>query len=143
MEPPAHSIARTTFAVLVASVVAGLAAGTGGCVSPPPTAEAFERDTLRFVRDGQTTREEVLLKMGTPTGQFEGDRILTYRLAPSGNLSGYDVYARELMQPPGRAQNYAPVDFSLVLVFGPDGVLRRHSVVPLKNAPDLANAGTL
>jgi hypothetical protein len=34
---------------------------------------------LQFIKDGVTTREEVSLALGVPSGQLEGDRILMYQ----------------------------------------------------------------
>ncbi len=43
-------------------------------------ADAKERELLAFLVDGKTRKEEVLTRLGLPTGTFEGERILTYRM---------------------------------------------------------------
>jgi hypothetical protein len=83
---------------------------------------------LAFLSDGKTTREEVLLRLGTPSAQLEGERILTY--AFSRNAAGA---WRPATRSWGRAQE-APIFTddqisSLVLVFAADGRLVRHSLV--------------
>src|SRR5690349_11868030 len=52
-----------------------------GCAQQkPPTTAELQAGWLSFVRDGQTAREQVVLRLGTPTAEFENQRILTYRL---------------------------------------------------------------
>ncbi len=106
----------------------GLAFGSG-CADPAVMQEktrAFESGLLSSIQDGQTTRQEVLLRYGTPSASFEGGRIFTFDFLvdyPSGEwrrvesslLSGWQ-YIR------GSSS-------SLVLVFGPDDRLVRHSLV--------------
>lgn len=85
---------------------------------------------LAFLVEGTTTREDVLLHLGTPNAHFEGERILTYafRQAPSGE------WIRDARSAGGRGE---PPEYhrlnggihSLVLVFGTDGRLLRHSLV--------------
>lgn len=59
---------------------------TGGCINTHPvviqkaTLQMLANSDLGFLRTGITTREEVLLKMGHPSGDFENGRILTYQL---------------------------------------------------------------
>src|SRR5512145_2737787 len=63
----------------------GLIAFTGmvaGCATPriqPADPEIFMNSELAFIKDGITTREEVCLKLGVPTAQLEGDRILMFQ----------------------------------------------------------------
>jgi len=90
----------------------------------------FKTELLGFIQDGITTREEVVLKLGIPSAQFEGEKILTYQLrvdqegrwhlvAPQINVTtGLRVWGKKTS--------------SLVLVFGGDGVLRKHSLVETK-----------
>ena len=84
--------------------------------------------SVAFLSDGKTTREEVLLRLGTPSAHLEGERVLTY--AFSRNAAG-------AWGPAGRRWGHAqkmpvfsdhPIS-SLVLVFAADGRLVRHSLV--------------
>lgn len=123
------------------ALLLGLLLGLG-CVDPVAEAErfkTFEATTLGFLQDGRTTREEVVLKLGHPLGTFEGGRILTYEFArgPRGEwvpAASLGVGAWQLGVPPWPC--------SLVLVFGPDGVLARHSLVRGPQAPPAPPAGS-
>jgi len=111
-----------------------------GCADPAVAIEkfrAFEADTLSFLRDGQTTRPEILLKFGTPASKFEGDRILTYdfvrdqsgewRRVGSTTTSDWRFYV-------------LPGTCSLVLVFSPEGILAKHTLVKDREVPPPAPA---
>lgn len=96
-----------------------------GCVTPAPL--KGRADLLAFLADGRTPRQEVLLALGQPSGRFEGERILTYRLAYEPRNQGYWVVEREV-QPTGWPTWYV-AKYSLVLVFDASGILQRHSLV--------------
>lgn len=84
---------------------------------------------LAFLEDGRTTREEVLWRLGTPNAHFEGERILTYALSklPDGRWA-----RRGRQQALAWGPAYLHPTESLVLFFGPDGRLLRHSLVVAK-----------
>lgn len=102
-----------------------------GC-APPQLRQAapaeLRQEWLAFLCDGKTTREEVLLRLGTPSAHLEGERILTY--AYSRNGEGAWAPAGRIW---GRAQKLPvysdPRVSSLVLVFAADGRLVRHGLV--------------
>jgi hypothetical protein len=74
-------------------------------VQDPQVASA---SMLSFIRDGVTTREEIRTKLNLePTTRFEKGRIEIYKVK---------------LNPP---ENIC----SLVLVFGPNGILTKHSIV--------------
>ena len=102
------------------------------CSAPaltPVKPEESHTGILAFLKEGRTTREETLLRLGTPDGRFEGERILTYTFK-----KGPDGWLRE-----GRAWNEPKKRFeytgrsgfpcNLVLVFGAEGVLARSTMV--------------
>lgn len=97
-----------------------------GCrTPPPPTAQQLEQGPLAFLHDGQTTRADVLVKLGPPNAQYEGKRIFSYRVIA-------DAAGMHLI-PNGRANqantsSSSKAEYSLVLVFE-GNVLSRHSVV--------------
>ena len=95
-----------------------------GCVTGPPRGRA---DLLNFLADGKTTKEEVLVQLGQPSGKFEQEKILTYQLVYESGNNGYYVVERE------SSWNNEPVwlntQYSLVLVFDGQNILRRHSLV--------------
>ena len=101
-----------------------------GCATPklqPADPQLLFKSELAFIRDGATTREALLLKLGTPSGQFERDRILTYLLRVDKD-GKWHLIAPQINTTTG-LREWRPETYSLVLVFGADGVLRKHSLV--------------
>lgn len=103
-----------------------------GCTSTPRLSATADRSLfgaseISFIREGETTREQVLLKLGNPASRFEGERILVYQV---GFESGGKVhlYAPRILTPSG-LQDWPAGTYSLVLVFRDDGVLRTYSLV--------------
>jgi len=101
-----------------------LIAGLAGCATTPVKGRA---DLLEFLADGTTTRETVVLRLGQPSGRFEHERILTYRLGYDENTKHYWLVERE--NDPAGWPTWVLARYSLVLVFDEQGVLRRHSQV--------------
>jgi hypothetical protein len=87
------------------------------------TAPVGRRDLLDFLDDGATLREDVHLHLGEPSARYEGSRIYAYRLAK--DEAGYVIV--------GRRDNWAGVQYNLMLVFDGGGVLRRHSLVEVRS----------
>ncbi len=81
-------------------------------------------DLLDFLADGATRREEVVARLGEPTRCLHAREICTYRV-------GHDEAGQYVKLEVGGA-NWMDTDGSLVLVFDADGVLRRHSVVRVR-----------
>ena len=96
-----------------------------GCATTAPL--KGRADLLDFLADGKTTREEVALKLGQPSGKFERENILTYRLGFEPKNKGYYVVEREAH--PEGWPTWLRAKYSLVLVFDETGVLRKHSLV--------------
>jgi len=95
----------------------------GGCaMAPVPTGSA---GLLDFLLEGKTTKTEAILKLGQPSGRFEDEKILTYRLGQDDG--GYYLVEREA--PQNGWPTWTAIKFSLVLVFDEAGVLREHSLV--------------
>lgn len=86
------------------------------------TTPVGNKNLLDFLNDGVTRREDVHLKLGEPSAQYESSRILAYRLAK--DEGGYVLV--------GRRDDWHGVRYNLILVFDADGVLRRHSVVEVR-----------
>ncbi len=59
-----------------------LAALLQGCITPVHL--PADPHLLDFLKDGQTTKEVVVLKLGQPSAMLESGRILTYRLGEEG-----------------------------------------------------------
>ena len=97
---------------LVCLVTVGLAA----CAAP---VSRGQKGLIDFIRDGVTTRQEVLARLGEPGATYEADRILTYRL---GRDQGGDYLFRN-------KSDWFGVCSNLVLVLDDHGILRKHSLV--------------
>ena len=84
-------------------------------------------DLLNFLADGKTTRTEAIITLGQPSGRFESEKILTYRLGFEPRNSGYYVVERE--NTTNGWPTWTEAKFSLVLVFDDAGILQKHSLV--------------
>jgi hypothetical protein len=91
-----------------------------GCATAP--IPGASRDLVGFLDPGRTTREEVVLKLGQPSGAFEQERIITYRLGQD-DKQGYFIVSQKATMP------WQSVRYSLVLVFDEKGVLLRKNMV--------------
>lgn len=104
---------------------------TTGCATPklqPADPKLlFKSDLLDFVQDGVTTREEVVLKLGIPSAQIEGEKILMYQLKADKDGKWHLVAPR--WSATSGLRTWSDGTMSLVLVFGENGVLRKHSLV--------------
>ena len=98
-----------------------------GCASQQQTPQQWEQSALAFLSDGATTREQILLKLGEPTGRFENDRILTYRIA---RRDPDEIRVIPRSTDVG-APSYPGIDYTLVLVFN-GSTLAKHSLVPVR-----------
>lgn len=106
-----------------------LCAGCGATPRLVPMTDRswFEKSELGFIRAGETTREEILVRLGNPAGRFENDRILTYLVGFEADGKAH-VYAPRTLGAPYNP-DWDPKVYSLVLVFQPDGVLLKRSLV--------------
>jgi hypothetical protein len=86
---------------------------------------------LAHLEHGKTTKEAILLEYGLPSAQFEGERILTYRLMLHAQ-EGLVVVGRELSSFDPRLIQWAKAEYSLVLVFDGQNILRRHSLLRVR-----------
>ena len=113
-----NCLRRWRFVML--ALLAGFLAGCATTAAPPPA----DPHLLDFLRDGQSTKEAVVLKLGQPSSVLESGRILTYRLGQE-NIRGY--FLREAAN-----TNWFELKFSLVLVFDASEELERHSLVEVR-----------
>ncbi len=118
--------------LMLLTVLAGLSVSSCSTphIQPADPKLLFDSELLGFIEDGATKREEVVLRLGIPSAQFEGERILTYqfRVDQAGKwhlvAPQIDTFSGLRAWPPGT--------LSLVLVFDKDGVLHQHSLVEAK-----------
>jgi hypothetical protein len=111
-------------------IALGILALAGGCETPriqTADPQILLKSELAFINDGVTTREQVVLKLGVPSAQFEGERIMIYQLLADKN-GKWHLVAPTINQFNG-LRIWGEGTCSLVLVFGTDGVLLKHSLV--------------
>ena len=99
-------------------------------------------ERLPFVQDGRTSKEEVFRRLGEPDNRYEGGRILTYIMCyvpgpkwfPWGNYPLSPPSSEPLLtHQKGEALRCLPERTNTrILVFGPDDLVERHSVVLVK-----------
>jgi hypothetical protein len=125
-----HLILRARFIFSSIALIIMVASCATPHIQPTDTKLLFNSELIGFIQDGITTREEVVLKLGTPSAQFEGEKILTYQLRfdQTGN---WHLLAPQISATTG-LREWREEACSLVLVFGADGVLRKHSLVEAK-----------
>jgi hypothetical protein len=98
------------------------------CASAPSTPTG-KPDLLQFLDQPGITRQEVIARLGPPSGTFIRDNVATYRLGH--NAAGYFVV------PPaaGRPElGWEGVAYDLVLAFNSDATLREHRLIPIHAA---------
>jgi len=114
--------------------MAGTDTMTASCATPPvqpiDAQILFSSKLLGFIQDGNTKREEVVLKLGIPSAPFEGEKILTYQLRVDQTGSWHLVAPQNDVATGLR--EWREGTCSLVLVFDGEGVLRKHSLVEAK-----------
>jgi len=84
---------------------------------------------LALLEDGKTTKQDILLKFGIPSYQFEGERILTYRLRFNQKENRFEVISREVDRRDPRFAEWMQTEYNLVLVFDDKHVLQKHSML--------------
>jgi hypothetical protein len=67
------------------------------------------------------------VQLGQPSGRFEGEKILTYRLGYEPKNQGYYVVEREANA--NSWPTWMRAKYSLVLVFSDASLLQKHSLV--------------
>ena len=102
---------KTPLALIV--VLIGLAACAG---APKISVAEADRKYLDYLKVGQTTREEVISRLGAPAAVFENERILTYRLG--------------LTDDRGFVNSYRPWgSYGLTVVFDGTGRLEKYKLL--------------
>ena len=100
-----------------------------GCATTSPPAEKIaEKAFLEFLEDGKASKQAVILKLGQPSGTFEGEKIVTYRIGKDDQ--GYFVVDRQ--RTALALTNWTGTRFSLVLIFDEHNILQKHSLVPVR-----------
>ena len=121
------SIRRPHLIVVVLTILVVATGCATPRVQPADPQLLFKSELLAFIQDGVTTREEVVLKLGVPSAQFEEEKILMYQLHVD-KAGKWHLTAPQVSATTGFRQ-WQPGTCSLVLVFGGNGILRKHSLV--------------
>ncbi len=128
-----HDMGSITLSQLIISAIAIIVLAAG-CATPrvqPADPQLLSKsELLSFIQSGVTTREEVLLKLGIPSAQLEGDKVLMYQLC-ADEAGKWHLVAPQISATTG-LREWIEGTCSLVLVFGDDGILRKHSLVTAK-----------
>jgi len=95
-------------------------------------------ERLPFIQDGKTSKEEILSRLGEPYNRYQGAQILTYEMCEDFYLKGR-LHIKGTRPTGGKTEAQrttvpCPLDRrnKLILVFGPDNLVARHSVVLVK-----------
>ena len=109
-----------------------------GCSTVMQLEPQLVSERFPFIRDGKTSKEEILSRLGEPGNRYQGARILTYEMCEDFYLKGRlrlrDTRPKgeksEMRRTAVRCSPQHPNN--LILVFGPDNLVERHSVVLVK-----------
>jgi outer membrane protein assembly factor BamE (lipoprotein component of BamABCDE complex) len=96
----------------------------------------LEKSGYDFIRDGVSTREDLLARLGTPSYKFENKRVLIYRFQQEDNR--IFLLSDRQGQPVRNVKYEKDPDQNLghvVLIFAQNGVLEKHSLVIPKGIP--------
>jgi hypothetical protein len=109
---------------LLVAAVAGVALLLAGCAATPPPQPLGAAVDVEFIRDGVTSRNECMQRLGAPSktiATLAGGEVWTYWIGR--DASGLRAVASW--------STFEPVRYSLVLSFDAGGVLVRHSMVKI------------
>ena len=91
--------------------------------------DSILQQQLALLEDGKTTKQDILLKFGIPSSQFEGEKILTYRLRFNQKENRFEVVSREVDRRDPRFTEWMQTEYNLVLVFDEKHILQKHSML--------------
>src|SRR5512136_3216809 len=91
--------------------------------------DAILQQQLSSLEDRKTSKQDILLKFGIPSAQFEGEKIFTYRLRFNQNDNRFEVVSREMDRRDPRFAEWIQTEYSLVLVFDEKHILQKHSML--------------
>ena len=91
---------------------------------------------FQFIEDGKTTKDEVLLKLGKPSRQFEGGRILTYPMNFSEKEGLRVDYERKSITHIRWGQrlhtSVGIAEYNLILVFDDKNILSEYNLLKVR-----------
>jgi hypothetical protein len=104
----------------------------GGCAHRPTPDEIF-RGQISLLESGKTNEADLLLRFGAPTGRFEAERILTWRLGrlPDGEIKpATRVVVLVPSSAAGPSLRWDADLYDLVVVFDDHHLLKRFKLIP-------------
>jgi len=105
------------------------------CSTVTPVEPQLVRERLPFIQDGKTSKEEILSRLGEPANHYEEGRILSYKMCKDiylpGRLHVCSTRARDKKDAGPQKWREIARD-TLILVFGADNLVERHSMVVAK-----------
>jgi hypothetical protein len=107
------------YLIVTVLLVAGCAAST---VTPADPQIVSQK--LPFILDGKTPRKEILSNLGEPNYRHEGGRIFAYKMWMCAMEEQRPMIAETRCRDQGT--------YNLILVFGPNNLVERHSLVRVK-----------
>ena len=130
-----------SFLILIIAIA--LTMGLCGCSTPVTHTVDNQHDSVQldYIRDGVTTREEILSRFGNPASVYEEGRIITYWLLKNNNdeLEVTTMNVTAISVQSWSWQDYidsrAPSGgiksgyYNLVLVFSENDTVEKHSIV--------------
>ena len=111
---------------------------TAGCAASTiaPQDQQFVRERLPFIRDGKTSRVEVISRLGKPDYRHEGGRIHAYKIWTCAMEEQPPLFLQGVPASGSTASAEVrcidPGKYNLVIVFGPNNLVERHSLVRVK-----------
>jgi hypothetical protein len=116
-----HTLKSVAILILVCASATLLTA----CTTTIPEANP---NLLAFLAEGRTTRAEIIVTLGRPSGCYQQEQILTYRLGDDSK-QGYYIVERNPVRPSVWSNK---MRYSLVLLLDDQGFLKKHSLVSVK-----------
>lgn len=112
---------------LQALLSAGVFTLLPGCYAGTPTIEHPKHAEFRlveFISSESTTRGDILLRLGTPSEHFDGERNLSFLM-----IVGEDGDLHAVPKQSGYRDKWNDISHNLVIIFGPDGSVERFNLI--------------
>ncbi|HZK81440.1 MAG TPA: hypothetical protein VFC46_10245 [Humisphaera sp.] len=104
---------------------------SGGCIQSPPTPDEISRGPLAFLQPGMVSEADLLLRFGAPTGRFEGDKTITWRLGRTadGIIGPASRVVTLIVTDDNSPKDWGGTLYDLVVVFDEHQMLKRYSLL--------------
>jgi hypothetical protein len=112
-------------AIVMCAVALLVGCQSTASVSPNVSADP---NLLAFLDRQPVTQADVLSHLGAPSATFEESKVLTYRMAQSGN--GFSIVRQ------ATGNGWKGVNYDLVLAFDDAGTLRQRALIEIRRPSD-------